>query len=701
MKRIKSIFALVLAMTMLMSIVPAYAASTDWDYMFNSSTKAFATDIEYIDDLGLYVTGGRGFYTSPDGINWTMRAGGLADVKNEIFGFAYGGPEGSEYLVMLLNSASETIKNKIFILDKYLSKRSVVYTYTTDENGDDVDLRLKGVIEWDEYTQKFWCGAALADGTKAGLYYSSGYTGNKMYWTKADTGESALIAETTAYPSSAMTSVLSNITSDGKGHIVAFGVWANKLSSGDAYSKLTNGKGGFSCKTALLVNAEGETVSAQLCDFSKFSTSSGLSTAVIDKNSNIIIQDTSTYRLLVYYGGSFAALWALGNNGQATINSASTNPNGPMKAIKYAIDAISNSKSNCIHTNNMTNALSEIVCFDDKVLLIPRSGQGVGGNNQLSDIFVVTYNADGTLANRFLPFINNTATAAKVIGDYANSSNNMYIADAVAGKNGQMVLITGKHEKDIATEQSYATTISVFETKDTVTSSTATDATTAIPDRTDKITIVSAPKADKTYSHIVASETAFTVTPNTTIEMNAVASAVKYSTDDESATVSWGDDDSKVICYKAVGEVPTGIDEATLEDGEIYVFDDCEPGTYQVKVEAYAEDNETVKNVITYTINVLGDFTSSLNGVYDYNTKCGETRTGIIAGKNTITATCNKGVDSDTCVGIIATYKGNQLISCNMKNDITLQHTLTLAEDADVSEYTYKIMFWNKEMKPL
>ena len=51
MKRIKSIFALVLAMTMLMSIVPAYAASTDWDYMFNSSTKAFATDIEYIDDL--------------------------------------------------------------------------------------------------------------------------------------------------------------------------------------------------------------------------------------------------------------------------------------------------------------------------------------------------------------------------------------------------------------------------------------------------------------------------------------------------------------------------------------------------------------------------------------------------------------------------------------------------------------------------
>ena len=44
----------------------------------------------------------------------------------------------------------------------------------------------------------------------------------------------------------------------------------------------------------------------------------------------------------------------------------------------------------------------------------------------------------------------------------------MYIADAVAGPNGKVVLITGKHEKAIATEQAYATTVAVIDTTNTV-----------------------------------------------------------------------------------------------------------------------------------------------------------------------------------------------------------------------------------------
>ena len=494
MRGYKAILAGILAVAVSVTGIPVWpvlAEETETEsYMFDSADKAYATDMEYMEELGLYVVGGKGFYTSPDGIHWTARAAELPGMQDEIYGFAYGGPRKGEYFLVLLDSASEEAANKAILLNKTMTEVTEVYTYTT--SGEDV--RLKGVVEWDDYTGKFWCGAALADGTGAGLYYSDGTYGwdadeqrNKMLWTKADTGECALIDEDTAYPNTVMTTVISSITSDEKGHIVAFGMWADKLKNGDRYSTLKNGSGGLTCQTALLVDADGTKVEVQLCDFSKFSTSSGLSTAVIDKKSNVIIQDTSTYKLLTFYGGSFDELWALGNHGQATVYSSSSKT-GVMKSIKYAVNPNASQLSNCIHTNNMTNALSRIVCFEDKVLLIPRSGQGVGGNNYLSDIFVVTYNGDGTLKSRFLPFINNEDTARSLLGDYVNDGAPKYIADAVAGPDNTAVLIAGKHEKEITEEQDYGTVIAVIATGDTVTDSTLSNEETAIPDRTERIT---------------------------------------------------------------------------------------------------------------------------------------------------------------------------------------------------------------------
>ncbi|MBR2036619.1 MAG: hypothetical protein IKJ16_07455 [Agathobacter sp.] len=522
MKKLRQTFLLMLALMMFLSSVPVYAENANGsegeqsgtvNYMFGTNEAAYATDIEYIAELsdgsgstGLYVTGGKGFYTSADGINWTARteAESMTLVQNETYGFTYGGPADNRYFLIIPDTTST---NTALVMNQTMTAVTEMYTYTNIQAADgsgttSTPLHLKGVIEWDAYSGKFWCGAALADGTMAGLYYSDGtYTLDassgqyQMVWIKADYGTSALVAESTDYftatgTADTMATVIGNITSDDKGHLVAVGVWANKLSSGDAYSNLTNGSGGLTCKTALLVNISASDIQTQLCDFSAFSTGAGLSTAVIDKKSNIIIQDTTTYKILVFYHDTFGDLWGLGNNGKPATTT--------MNAVKYAVNPYPGASSNCIHTNNLTNALSEIVCLDEMLLLIPRSGQGVGGNNHISDIFVVTYNTDGTLKNRFLPFINNQETAKKLMGDYYSYSTNkvtadinMYIADAVAGPNGKVVLITGKYEKAIATEQAYATTVAVIDTTNTVTDSTTSYATTAIPDRTEKITITS------------------------------------------------------------------------------------------------------------------------------------------------------------------------------------------------------------------
>ena len=515
MKKLTQTFSLILALVMFLSSEPVYAETTSgiegeqiatFNYMFGTNESAYATDIEYVAELGdeegsngLYVTGGKGFYTSPDGVNWTARTEeeSMEALREETYGFAYGGQKDNKYFLVLPDTTS---KNTALIMNQTMTAVTEVYTYTNITAADgsgttSVPLHLKGVVEWDSYSGKFWCGAVLADGTMAGLYYSDGtYTQDEtsgqhqMVWIKADNGTSALIEETTNYfaatgTAGTMTTVISNITSDGQGHLVAFGVWTDKLTNGDSYSVILNGSGKVACTSGLLVNISGTTVLTQLCDFSAFSTTAGLSTAVIDKNSNIIIQDTTTYKILIYYHDTFGDLWALGNNGKPTTTT--------MSAVKYAVDPYANSSSKFVLTNNMTNVLSEIVCLDDMVLLLPRSGQGIGGSNQISDILVVTYNTDGTLKNRFLPFINNTSTAKAIMGDYVNDSNNYYMADAETGPDGKVVMITGKHEKKIATEQLYATTVAVIDTNDTVTDSTVSDTASAIPDRTEKITITS------------------------------------------------------------------------------------------------------------------------------------------------------------------------------------------------------------------
>ncbi len=519
MRRFTKTTALTLAFVTFISSMPIYAVAEEQeaDYMFGSVDTAYATDIEYVDDLELYVTGGKGFYTSPDGSVWTERANGIGMevLKKETYGFAYGGIENNKSFLVLPDT---TVSNYAYLMNQTLSDMTTVYTYTTDH----IDLRLKGTVEWDNYTKKFWCGAALADGTQAGLYYSDGTyiwdeaaQQNQMLWTKADTGASALITEVAIYPKNTMTTIISNITSDDKGHLVAVGVWTDKTSGGDVYSTFRNGSGGLTCKTALLVNATDENVQTQLCNFDAYSAASGLSTAVIDKKSNVIIQDTVTYKLLTYYSGKFNDLWNLGNNGKATTYSSS-NKTGIMKAIKYAIDPMPNSKSNCIHSSNMTNALSEIVCFDDKVLLIPRAGQGVGGNNYLSDIFVVTYDGSGNLKNRFLPFINNVETAKAIMGDLVNDKAPKYIADVAAGPKGKAVLITGKHKKNIATEQNFATTIAIMNTVNTVSDSTLNDEVTALIDRTENITMITSPIVVEETDQIVVPSKDPEVTPEVT-----------------------------------------------------------------------------------------------------------------------------------------------------------------------------------------
>ncbi len=468
-------------------------------WLFGDEAQAWATDLVYIPAQdqgnttdqtgGLYVTGGKGFYTSADGITWT-ECGNDADaqaLKETTYGFAYGGKEGSKGFLILPDTTAE---NKVYLADESLTALQTAKTVTSAGE----DLRLKGEIEWDDYSGLFYCGAVLSDGTKAGLYYSdASYTTDEesrehtMVWTKADSGENALIAEDTVWPAQKMTAVIGSITSDGAGHLVAAGIWANKL-NGDFYSTCQSALGIPTCQTVLLLTADntaadGSVVTARLSNFSGYNTGNngaGLSTAVIDQKSNVMIQDTSSYKVLNFISGSFANLWALGS--ETKVSKAVMKNN-----IKYAVNPNSGASSNCIHTNNMTNALSKIVCLEDKILLIPRSGQGVGGNNYLSDLFVVTYNEDGTLKNRFLPFINNKDTAKAVMGDYVNDKDNRYLAGAAAGENGQVMLITGRNTKEIAEAKAYPTTVTVLETADTITDSTVSAAEIAMKDRTDKL----------------------------------------------------------------------------------------------------------------------------------------------------------------------------------------------------------------------
>ena len=506
MKKLTQTFSLILALVMILSSIPVYAENSNSskgeqpatvNYMFGTKEAAYATDIEYIAELsdgfgstGIYVTGGKGFYTSPDGINWTARTEdeSMVLVQNETYGFTYGGPSNNRYFLIIPDTTST---NTALVMNPDMTTVTEVYTYTTTDSTNTA-LHLKGVIEWDTYSGKFWCGAALKDGTKAGLYYSDGtYTLDEnsgqyqMVWTKADAGASALIEEETEYLNTNMTSIIGSITSDNKGHLVAYGILGNKPNGGDSYSKYKNANGGLTCLSALLITASTTNVESKLYTFEAYrNTNTLISMVLIDRNSNIIFQDACSVNHLKFYYAPFSSYWSLENN--TAISKDNVNPT----PITYALST--NGFCKWLSQNNTTNVLRQVVCLDNMILLLPRRGHGITstGSNAISDIYAITYNQDGSLANKFLPFINNTNTSASIIGDFTNGIKT-YIADAVAGPNGKVVLITGKHEKDIATEQAYATTVAVIDTTNTVTDSTTSDATTAIPDRTEKITITS------------------------------------------------------------------------------------------------------------------------------------------------------------------------------------------------------------------
>ena len=328
MKKLTQTFSLILVLVMFLSSVPVYAENTTGsegeqteteNYMFGTKEAAYATDIEYIAELsdglgstGLYVTGGKGFYTSTDGINWIARTEdeSMTLVQNETYGFTYGGPEGNRYFLIIPDTTST---NTTLVMNQAMTAVTEVYTYTdiiaTDGSGTTrTPLHLKGVIEWDDYSGKFWCGAALADGTMAGLYYSDGtyaldeISGQyQMVWIKADNGESALIAEGTAYPNTTMTAIIGSITSDDKGHLVAYGILGNKP-NGDYYSKCTNAKGGLTCLSALLITASATNVESKIYTFEAYRNANTLiSMVLIDKNSNIIFQDASSTNYLTFY----------------------------------------------------------------------------------------------------------------------------------------------------------------------------------------------------------------------------------------------------------------------------------------------------------------------------------------------------------------------------------------------------------------
>ena len=240
-KTIFKAISVFLCVLMALSAVTAMAAEETETYFGASSDSAYGTDIEYIPETETYVMGGKGLYTSKDGVNWYAHSNSVSDVRDntEFYGMAYGGAENDRKLILITNSLNANILNKIFTLDKYLTRKKTVYTYIGGEaqdGSDDTPLMLKGGIIWDDYTQKFWCGASLADRTGAGLYYSDGATVEKtvdeklqlaMYWKKADT-ECSSFKPDAVYTdkTTQIRPVFTNITSDGKGHIAAQPAWA-------------------------------------------------------------------------------------------------------------------------------------------------------------------------------------------------------------------------------------------------------------------------------------------------------------------------------------------------------------------------------------------------------------------------------------------------------------------------------------------
>ena len=211
----------------------------------------------------------------------------------------------------------------------------------------------------------------------------------------------------------------------------------------------------------------------------------------------------------------------------------------------------------------------------------------------------------------------------------------------------------------------------------------------AVEDRSSLISYADVSKVDAAYSHIKATNTVINVKPDEEFELSAEIIAPDKSVKDSE------------LGFANVGDELAGFDYADIENGVIYVWPECEPGSYQLKAKAYVKDNETVAKEITYTINVVGDFVISNNAVTDYNAASGVEIAGINAGKNLLTATCNKPTDENT-MAVIAVYKGDILAACSMEMGNNVSLSFTVLEEANPADYTYMVMFWDvKTLKPL
>jgi hypothetical protein len=149
------------------------------------------------------LAGAGGYYTSTDAKHWNLRQRGnfggadfasYATATSYRQGVAYGGALGDKKAILLPESGST-----LHYTDAELNYAGAAQAQ--DLSG--TPLRLTAIL-WDEYTNKFWCGATPTDGSAftdlSSIYYSDGsIVDGVMKWSRADIGSAALIFDETGF----------------------------------------------------------------------------------------------------------------------------------------------------------------------------------------------------------------------------------------------------------------------------------------------------------------------------------------------------------------------------------------------------------------------------------------------------------------------------------------------------------------------
>lgn len=711
-----------LCVLMALSAVTAMAAEETETYFGASSDSAYGTDIEYIPETETYVMGGKGLYTSKDGVNWYAHSNSVSDVRDnkEYYGMAYGGAENDRKLILITDSLNTNVLNKIFILDKYLTRKRTVYTYIGGEaqdGSDDTPLMLKGGIIWDDYTQKFWCGASLADRTGAGLYYSDGATVEKtvneklqlaMYWKKADTECSsfkpdAVYTKTTGQ----IRPVFTNITSDGKGHIAAQPAWAtgsDKYTYSTARSTATkptaetvNEAGSPSCNVPVIatVAADGS-VSAKIYDFSN-ANGTVLAYFGLDQKGNVIAQNFGSGTKKTETPRVFPLEWLLMKDSGLLISGSN---------FAHYKNTIANPKSGyeSMTSNLRGSYVGKALTVGGNIILVPFTS-GNATTDALKDIVVGGYPTDtggliktGLKADRVTTFINNPATVNNLIG---TGGNNQYLVkDALVCKDNSVLLLIGKNTPvSQAMASGPSKVIKITGLGNAFQKNT--------DDHSANVTITD--KAKKLYSHITATaeQTSVVCKPGDTITFNANV----IQSDFDNAN-------NPVIAEGAIYtlEIVSGdynnassILAESMEDNSFDVSEDAPIGDYKygVKITAVGMDG-MAQNEIEYVVKVR-DAAIDVNGtdVSDSRTSV-NLKSGLRTGENTITVTPQRAFAVDSLTKIIAVYKDGSLVTCNSVNEASnggvperFSLTFNISEDENPDDYSYKVLFWSKALQPL